>query len=115
MFDAGVFSENDYFKSYTRNRLTQCIGISEREMTLKPYFTDLDSIRNGDYFLICSDGLYSVLKNKEILEIVTLFEDSKIICDTLVKTALDKGSRDNITAVIVKIKSNDKVGGSDYK
>ena len=53
-------------------------------------------IKDGDRFLICSDGLSSVLSDYEIASIIKSADDEKVV-DSLIDGVLKKGAPDNIT------------------
>jgi len=59
-------------------------------------------VQQGDIFILCSDGLWSVVHDQELAAVVgenSLPES----CARLVKMAIDRGGPDNITVVILKI------------
>ncbi len=58
--------------------------------------------RAGDRLLLCSDGISDYVTDHEIAKLLRLTA-SAVAVRRLVNTALDHGSRDNITAVIVDI------------
>ena len=60
----------------------------------------------GDRFLLCSDGLFSELPDEEILPLLSAGTPQQA-AEALVMAANDVGGRDNITAVIVDIESDD--------
>ena len=64
----------------------------------------LDSVRveiaGGDRFLLCSDGLYKELNETEIGERLAGGNCTEA-CTTLIETALERGSRDNVTVIVV--------------
>ena len=53
--------------------------------------------------LFCSDGLWKMLEEKEITDILSLQLSSEDICNRLIEKANKKGGTDNITAVVVKL------------
>jgi len=55
------------------------------------------------YVLICSDGLWGLLDDNTILEIVTEAPSIQLACDQLISKANMMGGHDNITAVLLKI------------
>jgi protein phosphatase len=59
----------------------------------------------GDIYLLCSDGLCGVVKDKQILEIIQLSNDLADACDGLIALANDAGGPDNITAVAVRLEA----------
>jgi len=60
----------------------------------------------GDIFLLCSDGLCGVIKDKQILEIILLSNDLTDACESLIALANDAGGPDNITAVAVRLEAD---------
>jgi protein phosphatase len=60
-------------------------------------------LREGDQFLLCSDGLYDLVEDEEIKQIV-LASDPQNACENLVTLAKDRGGHDNITVAIASLK-----------
>ena len=60
-------------------------------------------IDEGDVFLICSDGLTTMLTDEEIYAQLTAETDLEARCKDLVDLANDKGGVDNITVILVEI------------
>jgi serine/threonine protein phosphatase PrpC len=54
----------------------------------------------GDVFLLCSDGLHGYLRGGEVETLVGT--DLAGSAERLVQLALDRGGKDNITAVLVR-------------
>src|ERR671924_2338044 len=74
---------------------------------------DVDTItvetRAGDLFLLCSDGLYSMVGNDRILELVERNRsDLDVAAKALVAAANKGGGDDNITVVAFEIASPDE-------
>jgi protein phosphatase len=59
-------------------------------------------IREGDRFLLCSDGLYDLVEDSEIMEAV-LEGDASSACAGLIALAKDRGGYDNVTVAVVGI------------
>jgi len=65
-------------------------------------------IRPDDVYLLCSDGLSGYLEDRQMLSI-TLSEDGwQQKLKRLVQIALDNGGSDNITAMYVTFKEEDR-------
>ncbi len=62
----------------------------------------VESVRSGDMFLLCSDGLSGMLEDSEILNIT--IEENRIehCCERLIRKANEKGGNDNITAILIR-------------
>ena len=59
--------------------------------------------RPGDRFLLCSDGLSSVLRAETIEEVLRDYEDVEACAARLVDLALRAGGPDNITAIVAEV------------
>jgi protein phosphatase len=60
------------------------------------------TVARGDVLVICSDGLYTVLEDEEIRNIVWTFEPPEA-CRLLVSTANARGTPDNLTVAVVQV------------
>lgn len=63
-----------------------------------------------DRFLLCSDGLYTVLKPAEIVRILLERATPESSAETLADLALQRGSNDNVTALVVDVIALPKAG-----
>src|SRR5919106_2256472 len=59
--------------------------------------------RNGDVFLLCSDGLTTMVPDEEIREILVRSKSLRSEVNKLVDAANRRGGRDNITAVAFRL------------
>jgi len=98
--EAGLLSHEEADRHPNRNIITRAIGIAE---TVE---VDIfrEELREGDVVVMCSDGLYSLVTDSEIAEVVGDAEPSTA-CSALVKMANDRGGHDNITVVIARVES----------
>ena len=60
-------------------------------------------IEKGGSLLLCTDGLWGELSDEEIHGICSTEKDSEKICAKLLRMANEKGGKDNVTAVVVKV------------
>ncbi len=82
--------------------LTQYLGMDPEELTLDPHIAK-GELQPGDRYLLCSDGLTDMLSNFDITEILLHSTDAEAAVRELMRQALDRGGRDNITAIVCKI------------
>lgn len=101
LIEAGVLKKDDYVYKKAGNRITQYLGAPSHELALNPYVLEIVP-KDGDRYLLCSDGLSSFIANSDIAEIC-LKNNVKIACQQMIKRALEQGSTDNITAVLIEI------------
>ncbi len=91
-------------KSSQRHVLTKAVGTSKR---VNPEIA-CASAEEGDLFFLCSDGLSDFLSTKEIEKILQEHLSLKKMAKSLVSQAKEKGSHDNITVLLVRIKHGRK-------
>lgn len=60
-------------------------------------------LRLHDRFLLCSDGLYGVLNDRRIQAILDERESPQEAAERLVASALQAGSQDNVTALVLDV------------
>lgn len=81
--------------------LTQHLGIPSEEIVLEPYFCRCEA-KEGDIFMLCTDGLTDMVDEKKIYEII-VENEFETIGQHLLYEALLSGGNDNITIVLCKI------------
>jgi PPM family protein phosphatase len=59
--------------------------------------------RDGDLFLICSDGLTSMISDDELASILRSSDTLEEAADSLVRAANQSGGKDNITVVLFRL------------
>ena len=62
-----------------------------------------EQIEPGDVLLLCSDGLFNHVRDEEIAKIALEQPDPDRACERLVALANERGGRDNISVVIVRV------------
>ena len=80
-----------------RHILTNCLGGDAREVRTEVYHLRL---QDGDGLLLCTDGLSDLLDDREIAQVLDIYATAQGACDRLVRMALDRGGRDNITVIL---------------
>lgn len=82
-----------------RNVVTNAIGMGEDVVVDET----LVSLRTGDAVLLCSDGLYRMVEDKELVALLAGASEPDACARRLVEAANRNGGKDNITAVLVFI------------
>jgi len=81
-----------------RNVLQRSIGVSEDvEIDVRGPI----DVKEGDTFILCSDGLHGLVKEPELKEVARLPIDEA--ADEFVKRALDRGAPDNVTVIVARV------------
>ena len=63
----------------------------------------VEPVQPGDRFLLCTDGLTGVVTDDKILAFMTEQTDMQACADGLGQLALDSGSRDNVSCVVIDV------------
>ncbi len=81
------------------SRLTAFVGMPQ------PAVPEVFSVevQPGDRLLLCSDGLYGMVEEKKIAQILRVSRSPERVCQGLIDEANERGGRDNISAVYIKI------------
>lgn len=99
MMESGQLDENDASTYQYKNILTKAVGT---DLFLEPTL-EIDDYKDGDRYLLCSDGLSDLLLKREMEEIMNRNIHVKECCKELIKAALEKGGIDNVTVLVVEV------------
>ncbi len=80
-----------------RNILTKAMG-SKRDISFDISYIPLDKLEK---LLLCTDGLTDALDAHEIAEILSQDKSIELLGDQLIEQALEQGSSDNISVIIL--------------
>jgi protein phosphatase len=89
-----------------RSMLTRCLGndlMVQVEIAKEPS-------RKDDTYVLCTDGVWDVVPRGDIADIGTALAKGDLAtpadaAELLVRTAIERGTTDNVTAVVVRITS----------
>lgn len=97
LVDEGLITEDEAESHPEANVITRAIGASQR------LFIDMDirDVQQGDRYLLCSDGLFKEVTKNEINKLLEQGTPEEA-CNTLIDLTLERGSRDNVTVIVVE-------------
>ena len=81
-----------------RNVITRSIG---SEMLLQAQYRNIE-VELGDHFVLCSDGLWEPIEDRELVHAVTRHSPAHA-CRTLLDLAIERGTSDNLSIQIIKV------------
>jgi len=100
---AGFLSEEQARAHPLKNVVTRALGgEAEIEIDVREWL-----VEKGDLFLLCSDGLTTMLTDEEIRARITGEGRLEEICNRLVRDANARGGYDNVSVVLVAIDESD--------
>src|SRR5689334_5197184 len=89
-----------------RNVLQRSMGVAEDvEIDVKGPF----ELKEGDTFILCSDGLHGVVKEDELREVVEAMPIDAA-ADEFLRRALARGAPDNVTVIVARVEIDDGRG-----
>lgn len=103
MVRSGIISDEDAQNHPKRNVITRSLGTQEilrADFTSTPY-----ELQDGDVFLLCSDGLTSMVPEEEVAKVLGGMAPTQA-CEALVELANLNGGKDNVTVQVVKVSLN---------
>ena len=94
---AGILTKEEAELHHLRNVITRSVGYQEEE--------DVDSscfpVEDGDFLLLCSDGLSGKISDKELADLSKDKNLGKI--NKFIDLANERGGEDNITVILIKV------------
>jgi serine/threonine protein phosphatase PrpC len=99
LVDIGQITAEEARTHPQRNLLYRSIG-TDPSVEVDTLSEELNA---GDVVLLCSDGLINHVPDEEIAQIALEQTDPDRACEQLVKLANERGGRDNISVVIVRV------------
>ncbi|MFL5696576.1 MAG: PP2C family serine/threonine-protein phosphatase [Ktedonobacteraceae bacterium] len=99
LVEAGIIKPDDIYTHPKRNQIYRSLG--EKPVIDVDSFTVL--LQPGDKLLLCSDGLWDMVRDPTIEQILSTVPDPSQTGNALIKAALDGGGDDNVSVIVVHI------------
>ncbi len=98
MVREGLISAAEAETHPRRNILQRSVGVaSDVDIDVTGPF----EVREGDVFILCSDGLHGPVKSAELAEVAQLPIDRA--ADEFISRTLDRGAPDNVTVIVARV------------
>ncbi len=89
--------------------ITRALGVDD-EVDVDQYTLTVEA---GDRVVICSDGLNTMVRDRDIERIASAESDPQRAADALVAAANEAGGEDNITIVVIDVLEAEPITGAD--
>jgi protein phosphatase len=100
MVKLGIITKEQARTHEDKNVILRALGTTpEVEVSVLDPF----AVREGDRYLLCSDGLHDLVLEDEIASVLTETEDIHAAGERLIALAKERGGHDNITVGIIAI------------
>lgn len=100
LVDAGTISAKDAATHRYKNVLYRYLGTKEGGTGTEPKRIEP---MPGDRLMLCSDGVTDGLSTETVRELLQTVNDPRTAAKEIVQAALDGGSRDNVTCVVLHV------------
>jgi protein phosphatase len=98
---AGVLDREAGGRSAQQNILLRVLG---RDPDVDVELNEVP-VQQGDYLVLCSDGLTRMVPDDAVAHAILDLRDPQTICNHLIDAANRNGGADNITLVVVEVRS----------
>ena len=96
LLDSGEISEEAAARFPYRNVILHALGAEDE---IEPDISVV-TLEEGDYLLLCSDGLFNKVDKVEMHDTITESDSLGVACEQLIALANERGGEDNITLVV---------------
>ncbi len=90
----------DVYTHPQRNLIYRSLGAGNKNVEVDVFH---EILQPGDKLLLCSDGLWEMVHQQDLLQALSAQESPQVICNRLIDKANENGGEDNISAVIVQV------------
>lgn len=104
---AGQIAPEEIYTHPQRNIITRCLG-TEGSVDADLFVKEL---KPGMAIMLCSDGLWEMVRDDKLKDVLLQSKSPQEACDRLVELANQNGGVDNISVVTVKNSTNINVAG----
>ncbi len=94
---------DDVYTHPQRNLIYRSLGAGHKSVEPDVFH---QTLQHGDTLLLCSDGLWEMVRRQDLISILQQEDDPQHLCDRLIDMANDHGGEDNITAVVVQVRAS---------
>lgn len=100
LVESNQISPEDVYTHPQRNLIYRSLGAGHKNIEVDVFH---QTLRPGDTFLLCSDGLWEMVHHQDLLKTLKEPSSPQKICETLINMANESGGEDNITAIVVQV------------
>jgi PPM family protein phosphatase len=101
LVEAKQIEPEDVYTHPQRNLIYRSLGAGHKTVDPDVFHAPLQP---GDSLLLCSDGLWEMVHDSDLVRVLREQQDPQKACDILIDLANANGGEDNITAVIVQMR-----------
>jgi PPM family protein phosphatase len=100
LVEAKQIEPEEVYSHPQRNLIYRSLGAGHKSIDVDVF---LETLQPNDTLLLCSDGLWEMVRHDDLLKVLSEQISPQIICEKLIALANENGGEDNITAVVVHV------------
>src|SRR5215471_3403059 len=99
LVEAGIIQPDDIYNHPQRNQIYRSLGAEQ----VIPVDSFREQLQPGDTLLLCSDGLWEMVRDPLIQQILRKGADPSETSKTLLHAALNGGGADNVSVIVIQV------------
>src|SRR5581483_3416430 len=103
LVEAKQISPEDVYTHPQRNLIYRSLGAGHKNIEVDIFH---ENLRPGDKLLLCSDGLWEMVRHEDLRDMLGKHLNPQAICEKLITMANESGGEDNITAIVVHVSAH---------
>lgn len=100
LVEANQIAPEEVYTHPQRNLIYRSLGAGHKTIEVDVFH---ETLLPRDTLLLCSDGLWEMVRDEDLLKVLSEQVSPQKICDTLIDMANANGGEDNITAIVVHV------------
>src|SRR5712692_2191130 len=100
LVEAKQIEPDDIYSHPQRNLIYRSLGAGHKTVEVDVFH---QTLRPDDTLLLCSDGLWEMVRHEDLLKELSEKISPQKICDKLIELANANGGEDNISAVVIHV------------
>jgi PPM family protein phosphatase len=100
LVESKQIAPEDVYTHPQRNLIYRSLGAEHKSFEVDIFH---ETLQPDDTLLLCSDGLWKMVRPQTLLKVLSEESSPQKICETLIDMANANGGEDNITALVVRI------------
>ena len=101
LVEQGMIKPQEIYTHEQRNVIYRTVG-DRADLQVDMFDVDLES---GDRLLLCSDGLWEMVHDPSLEDVLLESYDAQQACNRLVEMANQAGGQDNISVIVINVQS----------
>lgn len=100
LVESKQIAPEDVYTHPQRNLIYRSLGAGHKNIEVDVFH---EVLRAGDKLLLCSDGLWEMVRQQDLLSSLNEADTPQLICNKLITQANENGGEDNITAIVIQV------------